>query len=60
MGAAWVAHWLARRYARLLDRAVPRLRRVAFRNLAMALPELGRRGMPKSWMVFSAPSRGWR
>lgn len=30
---------LARFYVRLLDRAVPKLRRVAFRNLALALPE---------------------
>jgi KDO2-lipid IV(A) lauroyltransferase len=34
-----VAHALARGYARLLDLAIPRLRRVARRNLAMALPE---------------------
>ena len=34
-----LAHWLARRYAGLLDLAIPRLRRVAYRNLAMALPE---------------------
>src|SRR5438477_9609835 len=33
-----VSHWLARRYTSLLDLAVPRLRRVAYRNLAMALP----------------------
>lgn len=33
------AHWLARRYVRLLDLAIPRLRRVACRNLSMALPE---------------------
>ena len=33
-----VAHALARGYARLLDRAIPRLRRVARRNLALALP----------------------
>jgi len=38
-----VSHWLARRYASLLDRAVPRLRRVAYRNLAMALPEANHR-----------------
>jgi KDO2-lipid IV(A) lauroyltransferase len=38
-----VANWLARRYARLLDLALPRLRRVALDNLAMALPELDRR-----------------
>src|SRR5580704_17806832 len=36
-----VANPLARMYARLLDMALPRLRRVAYRNLAMALPELG-------------------
>jgi KDO2-lipid IV(A) lauroyltransferase len=36
-----LANALARTYARLLDRALPRLRRVAYRNLAMALPELG-------------------
>jgi KDO2-lipid IV(A) lauroyltransferase len=35
-----VAHRLARGYARLLDRAIPRLRRVGQRNLAMALPAL--------------------
>ncbi|MCU1234672.1 MAG: lipid biosynthesis acyltransferase [Candidatus Solibacter sp.] len=34
-----VAHALARGYARLLDVAIPRLRRVARQNLAMALPE---------------------
>src|ERR1022692_3972569 len=34
-----VAFALARFYARLLDLAIPRLRRVARRNLAMALPE---------------------
>jgi Kdo2-lipid IVA lauroyltransferase/acyltransferase len=33
-----VAHRLARFYARLLDLAVPRLRRVAYENLASALP----------------------
>lgn len=36
-----VAHRLARGYAGLLDRALPRLRRVARFNLDMALPELG-------------------
>jgi len=35
-----VANSLARVYSRLLDVALPRLRRVACRNLAMALPEL--------------------
>jgi Kdo2-lipid IVA lauroyltransferase/acyltransferase len=35
-----VAHGLARAYARLLDVALPRLRRVAMSNLAMAMPEL--------------------
>lgn len=35
------AQRLGRIYALLLDRAVPRLRRVAMRNLAMALPDLG-------------------
>jgi KDO2-lipid IV(A) lauroyltransferase len=34
-----LAHWLARRYVRLLDLAIPRLRRVAYRNLSLALPE---------------------
>ena len=34
-----MAHWLARCYARLLDHAIPRLRRVAYDNLAMAMPE---------------------
>jgi len=36
-----VAHWLARGYASLLDIAIPRLRRVAARNLSIALPKLG-------------------
>jgi len=35
------AHALGSFYARLLDRAVPRLRRVAEKNLAMAMPEVG-------------------
>ena len=35
-----VSHWLAGCYARLLDLALPRLRRVALANLAMALPAL--------------------
>ena len=35
-----VANSLARGCSRLLDIALPRLRRVAYRNLAMALPEL--------------------
>ncbi|MGA2327559.1 MAG: lysophospholipid acyltransferase family protein [Bryobacteraceae bacterium] len=34
-----VAERLARCYAALLDRAVPRLRRVALRNLALAMPD---------------------
>ncbi len=34
-----IAHPLARTYARLLDLAIPRLRRVALRNLAFALPQ---------------------
>ena len=34
-----VAHWLARCYTRLLDLALPRLRRVAYRNLSVALPD---------------------
>ena len=34
-----LANWLARRYAGLLDMALPRLRRVALSNLAMAFPE---------------------
>jgi len=33
-----VSNWLARRYAGLLDLAIPRLRRVARSNLAFALP----------------------
>jgi KDO2-lipid IV(A) lauroyltransferase len=36
-----LAHGLARAYARLLDRALPRLRRVARGNLSLALPGLG-------------------
>jgi len=35
-----VAHRLARIWCALLDRALPRLRRVALRNLSVALPEL--------------------
>jgi Kdo2-lipid IVA lauroyltransferase/acyltransferase len=37
-----VSRYLARGYARLLDLALPRLRRVALANLAMALPDLSR------------------
>src|SRR5690348_3147576 len=36
-----VAHRLAHAYARLLDIAIPRLRRVARRNLSLALPKIG-------------------
>jgi KDO2-lipid IV(A) lauroyltransferase len=35
-----IGAWLARRYMTLLDRAVPRLRRAAYKNLAFALPDL--------------------
>jgi KDO2-lipid IV(A) lauroyltransferase len=35
-----VANGLSRAYAGLLDRAIPRLRRIALRNLSFALPEL--------------------
>src|SRR5579872_5013452 len=38
-----ISNLLARGYARLLDLALPRLRRVAMANLAMALPDLGPR-----------------
>ena len=38
-----VAYWLAGRYTNLMDLAMPRLRRVAYRNLALALPELNHR-----------------
>ena len=34
-----LAHLLARGYTRILDLAIPRLRRVARRNLALAMPE---------------------
>jgi len=33
-----IAHWLAKVYVRLLDLAVPRLRRAAYENLKFALP----------------------
>src|SRR5579883_2409090 len=36
---AGMAHALARFYTRLMDAAIPRLRRVARRNLALALPK---------------------
>jgi Kdo2-lipid IVA lauroyltransferase/acyltransferase len=36
-----LANRLAGMYAGLLDKALPRLRRVAYENLSMALPELG-------------------
>jgi KDO2-lipid IV(A) lauroyltransferase len=36
-----LAHRLARGYARLLDGVLPKLRRVAYRNLSLAMPELG-------------------
>ena len=35
-----LADWLGYAYARLLDAAVPRLRRIAKRNLSFAMPEL--------------------
>jgi len=35
-----LAHALARCYARLLDLGIPRLRRVALRNLSLSMPEL--------------------
>ena len=38
-----ISNLLARWYARLLDLALPRLRRVAMANLAMALPDMGLR-----------------
>jgi len=38
-----LAHVLARIYTRLLDLAIPRLRQVAFRNLALALPQANHR-----------------
>ena len=38
-----LAHVLARAYTRLLDLAIPRLRQVAFRNLALALPRADHR-----------------
>lgn len=34
-----IADWLGARYASLLDRAIPRLRRIAYRNLERAYPE---------------------
>ncbi len=37
---AWLSERLARVYVWVLDKAVPRLRRVAMRNLELALPEL--------------------
>jgi len=40
-----VAHRLARGYTRLLDLAIPRLRRTAEYNLAMAMPDIDRRPM---------------
>jgi len=40
---AGAAQWLARGYTSLLDLAMPSLRRVADRNLRMALPEANRR-----------------
>lgn len=39
MGPRRFAFWLARRYVGLLDVMVPKLRRVARRNLTLALPE---------------------
>jgi Kdo2-lipid IVA lauroyltransferase/acyltransferase len=39
----WLSNLLAQGYVRLLDLALPRLRRVAMANLSMALPPAGRR-----------------
>ena len=38
-----LAGWLAKRYTQLLDLAIPRLRRVGYSNLEMALPKADRR-----------------
>jgi KDO2-lipid IV(A) lauroyltransferase len=34
-----IANWLGNACARVLDRAIPRLRRIAYRNLALAYPD---------------------
>jgi KDO2-lipid IV(A) lauroyltransferase len=39
-----VAHWLSRQYVGLLDLSLPRLRRVADRNLSLAFPSLDAAG----------------
>jgi KDO2-lipid IV(A) lauroyltransferase len=40
-----IAEWLATRYTQLLDLAIPRLRRVGYSNLDMALPQADRRAV---------------
>ena len=40
-----LARWLSRRYVALLDLAVPRLRRTAYRNLEFALPRADRKAL---------------
>lgn len=39
-GPRGLSEWLGQVYARLIEAAVPRLRKIANRNLAMAMPEL--------------------
>jgi Kdo2-lipid IVA lauroyltransferase/acyltransferase len=50
-----LAGWLARRYLALLDRAVPRLRRAAYTNLAFALPGADRKAITDG--VFDSLAR---
>jgi KDO2-lipid IV(A) lauroyltransferase len=50
-----VAAWLARRYVALLDLALPRLRRAAYRNLEFALPEADPKAVANS--VFDSLGR---
>jgi KDO2-lipid IV(A) lauroyltransferase len=50
-----LAEWLARRYAAVLDLAIPRLRRIAYRNLAMALPASDRKKITDG--VFASIAR---
>jgi Kdo2-lipid IVA lauroyltransferase/acyltransferase len=50
-----VAAWLARRYISVLDRAVPRLRRAAYKNLSFALPGEDRKAITDG--VFDSVAR---
>jgi Kdo2-lipid IVA lauroyltransferase/acyltransferase len=51
----WFAHFLARFYVRLFDKLLPRFRRIAYRNLEIALPDVQPSGITNG--VFDSIAR---